>query len=136
MLRNIIFSLLIISISCNSPDVKSGASEISKIELQDRTFVDYYVNKKFTREVVVTDLSKIEDIKTQIDLMKKVPEGGTRRSFGYYGIILYLKNGDRKIYDIVYTVYDGVIINEEGTENKYKNNELEHLIDAYFTNIK
>lgn len=120
-------------ISCFNNNVKtkelsfcSQSPSIEKLHISNKTY-----NKKIVANITITDASQIALFCDQINKLKKVDgKVNVKTSLGFFEVN---SNEDKSIansIEIIYTRYDGVIIDYRGQE--YKNDRLESLVLAWF----
>jgi len=63
--------------------------------------------------------------------MKEVFDTNVQSNRGFYELRVFYKNGADETIDVTYTVFDGVVICNENTNKRYKNNEMDHLMLYY-----
>ncbi|HLY71359.1 MAG TPA: hypothetical protein VKR53_16610 [Puia sp.] len=95
--------------------------------------VNYSKNDNIIDKYKITDNAEISKIEVELNRLKQMSDTpNLRASLGYIDLILNYKNNSHKQYEIIYTIYDGVII--QGSSNGYlmdrsfKNNKLEMLV--------
>lgn len=112
---------------CKSKKVTlENCNQIKKIKILNKTS-----NKFITDSVVITDQNSINDFCNIIHSRTFYGTGNTKSNFGYYDVIAYFADGTKTGYDIIYTVYDGVIIIDPKREH-YKNDDIINFILTQF----
>jgi hypothetical protein len=106
-----------------------SSKDVKRIEIWNRTD-----NHNIAKQITVTDRLQIDRLIREVNRMALVDsEVNVRISFGGYDMKIEMNNNTEKDLFVVYSTYNGVIIqgyNESGTEmNKYyKNDDLERTI--------
>jgi len=129
----IILSLIIlfggiVSLNCNlsGNNSTSQSDTIVKIKIINRTSNNYVKS-----DTVLTNQGDLAEITGQFKLMKEVFNTNTKYHFGFYEVKVFHKNGNVDNIDIIYTVFDGVVIANENTGKYYKNNQLDSTMLYY-----
>src|SRR5579862_2152650 len=121
--------LFLLLFSCmNKNQNASNSMNIVNVEV-----VNYSKNDNIIDKYKITDNAEISKIEVELNRLKQMSDTpNLRASLGYIDLILNYKNNSHKQYEIIYTIYDGVII--QGSSNGYlmdrsfKNNKLEMLV--------
>jgi hypothetical protein len=106
-----------------------SSKDVKRIEIWNRTD-----NHNIAKQITVTDRLQIDRLIREVNRMTLVDsEVNVRISFGGYDMKIEMNNNTEKDLFVVYSTYNGVIIqgyNESGTAmNKYyKNDDLERTI--------
>jgi hypothetical protein len=88
-------------------------------------------NKYIADSVTINEPSKMDLICKELNNLKEVHNASINANFGFYELIATLDDGSKYNVNIIYTVYDGVIIRDEGGKY-YKNDNLESGILGFF----
>jgi hypothetical protein len=103
---------------------KIRTSDISRIEIANKT-----TNKYIADKITLTDWFSCIQIVSQINNLRPAGVQDVKDNFGYYEVHLYFKDGTYKVFNVIYTTYNGVVIVEINGEDKYyKNDGLEERI--------
>lgn len=95
-------------------------------------------NRYIPDKILVSENWKIKWIVTEINKMKLLDSSvDIKNSFGVYDLKIKFNNGSTRLFIIIYTKYDGVIIegyNKAGTamDQFYKNDRLEMAVLRLF----
>ena len=110
------------------------SEDVNKIQIENKT-----QNRLIPDKITVSDLFSIKRIVLGINSMQPIKDSSIklRNQFGDYEMKVELKDNSIKRFDIIYTVYNGVIIAEcnslwQPYDNLYKNDKLEWVILALF----
>jgi|SRR6516164_4488615 hypothetical protein len=125
-------SLFVILVSCIEHSNRFiDAKDISKIDIENIT-TNYYIPKS----IEITDFASISKIADEINNLIQIKEVNVKDNFGYYEMRVRMKNNTKVYYNIIYTRYNGVVIdgtNILGVMTKYyKNDNLELFILKLF----
>ena len=126
------FLIALLLCDCNHKvaDYTMNGSDISRIELINRT-----PNKLIPDRIILTDPLSISGVVTEINHLEPIDEPNVKANVGLYEMEVVFKDKSWKRYDVIYTRYDGVVVNGSGgfLMNKYyKNDRLEMLILSLF----
>ena len=115
--------------SSNHNGLDAPPPKVLKMEIIDRT--DFTHNK---HDVIITNPENIGSIEEQLNLMEQVYDKNVKSSRGFYELLIFYNKGKKEDFGIIYTVYDGVVIDNYNTNLTYKNNELEQLMIKFLSN--
>jgi hypothetical protein len=126
--------LLLALNSCASRSQDIIHSElVKKIEIRNGTN-----NRYISDHITVTKRVQIDELVTEVNRMKPLDSDvGVKSNFGDYDMRIEMQDGSEKVFFIVYTAYDGVIIqgynkSETAMNQFYKNDRLEMAILSLF----
>ena len=85
------------------------------------------------KNVIIVERDKIDDIVSAFDYGKPVNQGdvGLNTNYGFFEMEFYEGN-DRYAFIIIYTIYDGVVIQSMQNGDCFKNDRLEILVYKLF----
>lgn len=119
--------LIILSCMSTSQD-RIKIEDVKRIEILNKT-----MNRFIASKMSFTDRSQIDRVVGEINKMQSIDSGmDSKDSFGYYDLKIELRDGSVRTFFIIYTIYNGVII--QGTDKwgvmnqNFKNDELEMLV--------
>ena len=126
---SIVFLILLFSCHYNHSKGDINSTDVKDIVIYDRTSINTGNPKKIT----LNSWFAIKRLVWEVNNIKPTQEANLRQTFGSYEMILNLKDGTYKSFEVFYTTYDGVII-QKGDElhNYYKNDDLERTILLLF----
>jgi hypothetical protein len=129
---NIIISVLFCQLLFGCSDsikdrltIPGSENQIKKVVIYDKTNRKVNLNK-----IEMVDKDKIRKICDEIRGLEEVSNISTKAHFGYYQVELTTVKDETFSLDVVYTIYNGVVI--EMNNKTYKNDDLESLILHYF----
>ena len=123
-------SLMCINCKSNS-NSKIGILKVNKIQIVDKTnlspnFGTVVITDSNIIQSIINETNKLTPYNDTNYLMgKKQP--AVKNSFGFFEVHFYSNNKETEVFQIVYTVYDGIIITKNNNE-LYKNDALELYI--------
>ena len=101
------------------------SNKTGKIIIYDKT-----EKKSNPGKLEITDKNKIKKICYETSRLEEIRNISVKANFGYYQMEFVATNNETYNADVIYTVYNGVII--EINNKTYKNDALESLILYYF----
>jgi hypothetical protein len=115
-------------LACNFSGNKANAQPdtIVKIKIINGT-PNHYIKS----DTSITNPDDIAQFSQQFKRMKEVFDTNIQYNHGSYEIEVFYKNGNKNTIDVIYTVFDGVVIADENTSKRYKNNEMDNLMLFY-----
>ncbi len=118
----------IVSLNCNLSGNSNDAQNdtIVKIKIINRT-PNHYIKA----DTVITNPDNIAEFSRQFKMLKEVFDTNVQSNFGYYKLEVFYKNGREEDFAIIYTVFDGLVIINENTSKRYKDNEMDNLMLHY-----
>jgi hypothetical protein len=124
---------MIICYSCNSQiekDLIIDSNKVKEIKIVNKVNSIYRDYKKET--IFLHDRNKIDKILSSFIYLNPVEkEVNTKINNGFFEIIFF--EGEKEYYfNILYTLYDGVIVIDLKNGNRYKNDRLEIAIYKHF----
>ncbi len=102
---------------------------IVKIQIINRT-PNHYIKS----DTVITIHDDLAEFSHQFKMMKEAFNTNIQSNFGFYELKVFYKNGDKDTIDVIYTVFDGLVIADENTARRYKNNDMDNLMLYYLRN--
>jgi hypothetical protein len=121
-------------LGCNPYQKYINSEDVNKIIIENKT-----QNHLISDKISLSDFISIKRIVTEINKMQPVNDSSIqlRNQFGDYDMTVELNDNSVKRYNIIYTVYNGVIITEHNKFGQpfgklYKNDKLESLILWFF----
>ena len=126
-MKAIYYLLSFIFISCNNevriaPEKRNN--QISKLIIYNKS-----TNKYIADTSIIENLKIISEFDQLLNRRVKGSNFNVKNSFGYYQIKICSSDTNCQNLDLIYTVYDGVVIRYEGTY--FKQDELERFIIKY-----
>lgn len=89
----------------------------TRIEIVNKTY-----NKEIKHAVTVTDPGAIKEFVDLVEGLQKYRNPKVAASLGYFEYSIDYPNGEKKSLDVIYTIYDGIIIDYE--RGYFKNDKL------------
>ncbi len=132
-MKNILRLIIIVIIfqSCHGQQYGSSKENPDTIVIKNEVYCNYHDFKR--KEVKIVDP---EDVTKLFNLIKSSvpierPVNTLKSNNGCFSIILYKNGKEIGDYRVVYTIYDGVILDGDYAQT-YKNDSLERAITPYF----
>lgn len=135
-MKNIIYcflSILLISCTGDSKEkITVDITEVREITIINKLHALGFDSKE--KEIVIDDKEKINEI---INTLKKSVKlnnrANSKMNYGFFSLYILDSENETHYFDMLYTVYDGVIIIDlNGSGDQFKNEQLEVLISSYF----
>jgi len=101
------------------------SGQIVELDIYNKTRASFN-----SQELKITDKEKIGKICHEIKNLQKADGVSVKANFGYYQLELRTIKNELYSLDVIYTTYNGVII--QMNNDTYKNDSLESLILYYF----
>ncbi len=139
-MKNIKLAIFLIwglsNISCNFSSTNISQGTV-KPNIVKAIIVDHVPNTHNAGRLIVTNNEDLEAIGNEIKLVKEIQDTiELKNNFGFYELTVYYVDGKESHIDIIYTVYNGVIINSEDTHKCYKNDRFEGLVIKLLSNSR
>ena len=129
------FALTILTISCkgqSNETIKINSLNVTEIVIKNK--LSYSQQKLAEGKLVITNRDKIEAILNSLSHSKKIIDPpNLNANYGFFDIEI-IDGKKSNLYAIVYTVYHGIIISDNNSTNRYKNDELEQIVYGLFVN--
>lgn len=131
----IYITFITICYSCNAQkdnDLKIDVTKVKEIKIINKVNSIYRDYKKET--IVLSDKNEIEKILTSFTHLTPIKgEVNTKINNGFFEIVFF--EGDKEYYyEILYTLYDGIIIINLKNGDRFKNDRLEIAVYKHFVN--
>ena len=129
-ISNIVF--LLILAGCTRTKINRNSSEIIEIRIENKFHARDFDSKE--KEITITDTTEIKRIINSLNQSIPTKERAHAKSnYGFFDVYMFDKKNEHIHYEILYTVYDGVIIVDlNWSGSKFRNDSFEKLITSYF----
>lgn len=123
---------LLILAGCTRTKIHLPSSEIIEIRIENKFHARDFDSKE--KEITITDTTEIKRIINSLNQSTPTKERAHAKSnYGFFDVYMFDKKNERLHYEILYTVYDGVIIVDlNWSGSKFQNDSFEKLITSYF----
>ena len=130
---NLIYIVIFwLSCSCGSSPIDIKQRTLLKISITDKTLLHYYMNNAKIKDTTISDANTLAECKLHLDGMKEVNGISQKKNVGYYELKLYYSDKSIQTLDLLYTVYDGVVICDNLNNREYRNESMEQFISHIF----
>ncbi len=132
MILSALSLLLILNYSCQPQQESKEKEGVEKIVIFDKSarlpdFDSIVVQDSLEIVAIIHEIQKIRPYADSLPLMQQ--RTILKNSFGGFDIVVHYKHGTSSKYNIVYTVYDGIVIDKD--LKLYKNDHLEMKLLKY-----
>jgi len=90
------------------------------------------MNNAKVRDTTILDRQVIGQCQSLVAGMKEVQGISGKKNVGYYEIKLFFSENNFRSLDLVYSVYDGVVIYDDKLGKQYRSEQLEQFISYIF----
>jgi len=118
--------LCLINTGCDFTNL-GGTVKEKKTDIVAIKIVNHTENKYIKRDTVLTEQKDIASINEQLNKLTPFKNVNGKKEMGYFGLTLVFVDKNELKYDVVYTVYDGVIVYNENSNQTYKDDKLEEI---------
>ena len=126
----LVVTILVTSCKSQNENLNLDSSKVKEISITNKvSYSIFYLNDE---KIIINSTSQINKIIECLNSSKKLNNSPSlNANYGFFD--LHIFEEDKKYsFNIVYSVYHGVIVVESNSTNRYKNDELESLIVNLF----